>query len=200
VNLLHRWLCASDRWRAIVGTDLVPWVLDGVELGSSVLEVGPGPGASTDVLRRRVRTLTCVELDPRMAGALSDRTAGNNVLVLCQDATSMTFADATFDGAASLTMLHHLSSAALQDRLFREVARVLRPGGVFVGADTLVSVPLRLLHVFDTLTPVDPETLPARLEWAGFSDVRVDVRSRAFRFQARRRRSAGEGENPAAQP
>jgi SAM-dependent methyltransferase len=199
VNLLHRWLCASDRWRAIVGTELVPWVLDGVELGASVLEIGPGPGASTDILRGRARTLTCVELDPQMTGTLSERTAGHNVLVLCQDATSMTFADGTFDGAASLTMLHHLPSAALQDRLFKEIARVLRPGGMFVGADSLVSVPLRLLHVFDTLTPVEPETLPGRLERAGFSDVRVEVRSRAFRFQARRR-SPDEGKNPAAQP
>jgi SAM-dependent methyltransferase len=177
----------------------MPWVLDGVDLGSSVLEVGPGPGASTDVLRRRVRTLTCVEIDPQIASALSERTTGHNVLVVCQDATSMTFAPGTFDGAVSVTMLHHVPSAALQDRLFREVARVLRPGAVFAGADTLSSVPLRLLHVFDTLTPVDPETLPARLELAGFTDVQVDLDSRAFRFRARRRH-VGEGEIPAAQP
>jgi hypothetical protein len=34
-------------------------------LGSDVLEVGPGPGGSTDLLHARVARLTCVEADRR---------------------------------------------------------------------------------------------------------------------------------------
>jgi hypothetical protein len=83
-------------------------------------------------------------------------------------------------------MLHHVPSVALQDRLLAEVARVLRPGGVFAGTDNLDSRPFRLLHAFDTLVPVDPEVFPARLKAAGFDQVQVDVNSRAFRFRARR--------------
>jgi len=97
-------------------------------------------------------------------------------------------AHATFDAAVSMTMLHHVPSAALQDRLFAEVARVLRPGGMFAGADSLSSAPFRLLHTFDTMVMVDPHTLPARLEAAGFTDACVDVKGRAFRFRARRGR------------
>jgi ubiquinone/menaquinone biosynthesis C-methylase UbiE len=48
----------------------------------------------------------------------------------------MSFPDATFDGAVSFTMLHHVPSEALQNRLLAEVARVLRPGSIFAGKRT----------------------------------------------------------------
>jgi hypothetical protein len=83
-------------------------------------------------------------------------------------------------------MLHHLPSAASQDQLLREVFRLLRPGAVFVGTDSLTSRSFRLLHIFDTLTPVDPATFSTRLEAAGFESVEVDVNPWAFRFRAQK--------------
>ncbi len=44
---------------------------------------------------------------------------------------------------------------------------------------------MRLLHVRDTLVPVDPGTFGARLEAAGFGDVLVETNPYAFRFHAR---------------
>ena len=186
MNLLHRWLCASDRWKSAVESQIMPWVLNGVDLGRNVLEVGPGPGLTTDVLRHRVEQLTCVEIHPAFAEALQRRTAGGNVTVRCEDATAMSLAAESFDSAVCFTMLHHVPSAELQDRLLREVRRVLRPGGVFVGRDSRYSRMFGLLHVFDTMTVVDPVTFPQRLEAAGFEDVHVDCRPEAFRFRARR--------------
>lgn len=167
-------------------THILPWVLDDVDLGSDVLEVGPGPGITTDFLRSRVGHLTCVEIDRALAASLSRRVAGQNVAVLCEDATAMSLPDASFDGAVSLTMLHHIPSAALQDCLLAEVARVLRPGGTFAGTDSVYSTSLRLLHVFDTMVLVDPSTFAHRLAAAGFTDVHVDVNKWAFRFRARK--------------
>src|SRR5260370_31437910 len=43
MNLIHRWLCSSARWKKVVETYIPPWTLEGVNLGSDVLEVGPGP-------------------------------------------------------------------------------------------------------------------------------------------------------------
>jgi SAM-dependent methyltransferase len=170
-----------------VKTYILPWVLDGVELGPEVLEVGPGPGVTTDLLRTRVAHLTCVEIDPRLADSLSCRMRGHNVTVFRQDATAMSFADASFDGAVSLTMLHHVPSEALQNRLLAEVARVLRPGGVFAGTDSLDSIPLRLLHLFDTMVVANPATFQERLETAGFDEVHVEImKPYAFRFRARK--------------
>jgi SAM-dependent methyltransferase len=187
MNLAHRWLCRSAYWRKAVETYILPWVLGGLDIGANVLEVGPGPGVTTDLLRGRVEHLTCVEIDRTFADSLSRRMSGHNVTIVCQDATAMSFPDAVFDGAVSFTMLHHISSEAMQNRLLAEVARVLRPGGVFAGTDSLYSRSFRLLHLFDTMVVVDPSTFPERLRKAGFDDVQVDVlKPYAFRFRARK--------------
>ena len=189
MNLLHRWLCSSARWKTVVETYILPWTLEGVDLGTDVLEVGPGPGVSTDLLYPRVQRLTCVECDPAYANKLRHR-LGGAARVLCEDATAMSLPGESFDGAVCFTMLHHVPSAALQDRLLREVARLLRPGGVFAGTDSLYSHSFRLLHLFDTMVVVDPDAFPARLKAAGFTDVQVDVmKPYAFRFRAHKPRA-----------
>jgi SAM-dependent methyltransferase len=185
MNRLHRWLCRSDLWRRTVEGKLLPWVLRDVALGDDVLEIGPGPGLTTDVLRERTARLTCVEVDPRLARALAARQAGRNVRVVCGDATRLPLPDASFSGALACTMLHHVPSPALQDALLAEVRRVLRPGGVFAGSDSVTSPGFRMLHWFDTHVPVDPAGFAGRLEAAGFSAVHVDVARRSFRFRAR---------------
>jgi SAM-dependent methyltransferase len=184
MNRLHRWYCRSDAWRRALDERLLPWVLRGVALGDDVLEIGPGPGLTTDALRRRVSRLTSVEIDPRLAAALGARLCDTNVRVVNGDATGLAFPDACFSGAIACTMLHHVPSPGLQDRLLAEVRRVLRPGGVFVGSDSLPGLVFRLAHVCDTLVPVDAERFAARLERAGFRDVEVRVGGRAFRFRA----------------
>lgn len=186
MNLLHRWLCSSSRWKHTVETQILPWTLDGLELGSNVLEVGPGYGAATNRLQDRVEHLSCVEIDPTLAEQLRRRTAGQNVTVLCESATGMSLPDAVFDGVVCFTMLHHIPSLALQDQLLAEVARVLRPGGIFAGADICYSRVFGFLHLFDTMVVVEPSILPDRLRTAGFEDIHVDVRFNRFRFRARK--------------
>jgi SAM-dependent methyltransferase len=185
MNTFHRWYCRSDTWRHTVRERLLPWVLAGVDLGGDVLEVGPGPGLTTDALAERVPHLTCVEKDPALAASLARR-AGAGVEVVEGDATDLPFPTGRFSGAVSCTMLHHVPSPALQDRLLAEVARVLAPGGWLVGSDSLASLLFRLAHWGDTMVLVDPAAFGGRLERAGFTDVRVDRVDRAFRFQARR--------------
>ena len=186
MNWVHRRLCRSARWRETVETRILPWVLDGVDLGTDALEVGPGPGITTDLLAPRVSRLTCIEIDKALAASLAKRTAGRNVTVVHGDATAMSFPGASFDSAVCFTMLHHVPSAALQDRLLSQVWRVLRPGGVFAGVDSRKSRGFGLLHLFDTMVVVDPATFPRRLETAGFTEVQVAVNEFAFRFRARR--------------
>lgn len=186
MNRVHRWLCRSSHWQKTVETEILPWVLDGLDLGANVLEVGPGPGITTDLLRTRVPHLTCVEIDDALAASLARRMSGRNVTVIHEDASAMSLANAAFDGAVCFTMLHHVPSTALQDRLLAEVARVLRPGGIFAGVDSLYSRAFGLLHLFDTMVVVDPRTFPQRLEAAGFDDVEIEMNPHAFRFRARR--------------
>ena len=84
-------------------------------------------------------------------------------------------------------MLHHVPTAALQDRLLGEARRVLRPGGVLAGFDGVGSFLLRLIHLGDTYNPVSPELLGRRLEAAGFADVAVERERARFRFRATRK-------------
>jgi SAM-dependent methyltransferase len=170
-----------------VETQILPWALEGLELGSNVLEVGPGYGMTTDLLHDRVEHLTCVEIDSTLAQNLRCRNKGRDVTVLCEEsASAMSLPDAAFDGAVSFTMLHHVPSLALQDQLLAEVARVLRPGGIFAGTDSCYSRVFGLLLLFDTMVVVEPSTFPDRLRAAGFEHIRVDVQRDRFRFRARK--------------
>src|ERR1700685_824650 len=185
MNRLHNWLCGSTRWRKTIERR-VPWALAGADLGANVLEVGPGPGLTTDLLRLAVSRLTAIEIDLKLAESLGSRLRGSNVDVVAGDATAMPFSDAQFSGGVSFTMLHHVSSTQLQDRLLREVWRVLEPGGVFVGSDSLQSWLMRVIHIGDTLVPVDPDTVGTRLEAAGFEVLDVEKNSEAFPFHTLR--------------
>jgi ubiquinone/menaquinone biosynthesis C-methylase UbiE len=153
--------------------------MERVELGEHVLEVGPGYGATTDVLAESVPHLTAVEIDDELAKMLRERFEGNTAVEIIQgDATALDFVDAMFSGAVSFTMLHHVPTAELQDRLFAEVARVLRGGGVFVASDSLGNTEIEALHEGDTYNPVDPSGLAERLRVVGVADV--DVKQNEF--------------------
>jgi ubiquinone/menaquinone biosynthesis C-methylase UbiE len=186
MNGIHRTICASRWWARGVERELVPWCLNGVELGEDVLEVGPGFGATTRVLARRPGRLTALELEESYCRRLT-RELGDSATVVQGDATELPFPDGSFSGAVCFTMLHHVPTSELQDRLLAEVTRVLRSGGVFAGTDSLGhGVLFKTIHIGDTLVPVDPHELPDRLTRAGLVEVRVDTSSRSLRFRARK--------------
>jgi SAM-dependent methyltransferase len=189
MNRLHNWLCRSDRWQRTVARRL-PWALAGAGLGDSVLEIGPGPGLTTDLLLALVPRLTAIEINPSLVASLRSRHRASKLSVITGDAVAMPFPDASFSAVVCFTMLHHLPSSASQDRLLREVRRVLRPGGIFAGCDNLQSLYMRAIHIGDTLVPIDPDTFDGRLEAAGFEAVHVEKNTESFRFQGRRPVSA----------
>src|SRR5439155_5425701 len=145
--------CRSERWAGKARGQLVPWVLGRADLGPDPLEIGPGPGITTDIIRDRTSRLTALEIDRWAVDALRERFAGGGVAVVQGDATRMPFKDDRFSSAICLTMLHHVPSVQLQDLLLTEVARVLRPGGMFVGSDSTMSPRFRLVHLLDTCVP-----------------------------------------------
>jgi SAM-dependent methyltransferase len=182
VNREHLELLASDAWRDVLRDLIFPYALGDVDLGADVLEVGPGPGTTTDLLRGRFARLTAIEIDEGLAASLAERLAGTNVEVVQADATAMPFPDGRFSSAVSFTMLHHVPTDDAQDRLFAEVARVLAPGAPFVASDSVASDELRALHDDDVYNPVDPAGVDARLTRAGFASV--TVRSNEFGWAA----------------
>jgi ubiquinone/menaquinone biosynthesis C-methylase UbiE len=175
MNENHAKVCTSPEWAEYLQGEVLPAVTRGVDLGAELLEVGPGPGAATRWLHSRVTRLVAVEHESAAAAALTEQFAGSNVEVVEGDATALTFADASFDSAACFTMLHHVPTAALQNRLLAEVLRVLRPGGVLVGSDSLPSDGLHHFHGGDTYNPIEPGTLLTRLQTLGFAKITVSV-------------------------
>lgn len=183
MNLLHRRRCSSADWEKTVAGRLLPWVLGDVELGPRTLEIGPGYGATTRALLDRAESLTAVEVDSELADRLNRR-YGDRAQIIHRDGTETGLPDGHFSSVVCFTMLHHVPDARTQDRLFAEAFRVLRPGGVFAGSDGVPSLSFRLIHIADTYNPVAPEELPARLQSAGFADVRTEVSGGRQRWRA----------------
>jgi SAM-dependent methyltransferase len=193
VNEAHLTYLASDDWAERLRSDLLPWVERVGDLGDDVLEVGPGPGRTTDLLRARCTRVTAIELDPALAAGLRERLAGTNVDVVQADAADTGLPDGRFSAAACFSMLHHVPSAEHQDRVFAELGRLLRPGGYLLVADAVEHAVLREFHADDTFVPIDPTTVTTRLTAAGFTDVQVDAGEYEFRLHARRATVAGRG-------
>ena len=168
-------LCSTPEWAEHMEAEVLEPVTAGLDLGNTMLEIGPGPGAATHWLRHRVKQLVALELDPDDAARLADEVAGTNVTVQVGDATRLPFSEASFDSVGCFTMLHHLPTAHEQFRTLCEAFRVLRPGGVLVGADSLASQGLHEFHEGDTYNPIDPARLLVFLQAAGFGHVMVSA-------------------------
>jgi len=176
VNENHAKLMPSPEWATHIQDEVLPQATADVELGADLLELGPGPGAATDWLRRRVRRLVAVEQEEEAAARLADRFAGTNVKVACGDAAALGYPDESFDTVATCTMLHHVPTRARQDKVLAEAFRVLRPGGAFLGSDSLPSDGLHQFHEGDTYNPVEPATFLTRLQTVGFTAITLRVR------------------------
>jgi ubiquinone/menaquinone biosynthesis C-methylase UbiE len=167
---------------------VVPWGLDGVSLGDNVLEVGAGFGATTRQLVREVRAgrITALELNDDYCRHLRSE-LGEAVDVVQGDATAIPFGNNQFSAVVCFAMLHHIPLRQRQDRMFAEVARVLRSGGLFAGTDSIGTGWLfRMMHIGDTLLPSEPGEFPSRLRDAGLVEPLVDCVGSKFRFRARK--------------
>jgi len=183
MNEHHLKFLASPDWANWLDAEVLPWLVE-LHLGDDVIEVGPGPGLTTDLLRQRAPHVTAVELDDNLYSALAARMADTNVDVVHGDAADTGLPGERFSSAACFGMLHHIPSPEAQDRVFAEMRRVLRPGGIFLGTDAVDLDIIRAGHHDDVFVPLPPDQLGARLEAVGFRDAEVHVGDFEFRFTA----------------
>ena len=175
MNENHSKLCPSPEWATHIQDEVLPVVTEHENLGSDMLEIGPGPGAATEWLRHQVKHLTALDIDEEAAAKLAARYAGTNVEVVTGSAAGIGYPDESFDSVGCFTMLHHIPTAAGQNKLLAEALRVLRPGGVLIGSDSLPSDGLHHFHADDTYNPVEPSTLLVRLQTLGFHKITIWV-------------------------
>jgi SAM-dependent methyltransferase len=96
--------------------------------GRALLNAGAGQGTFSQLLEARGFEVTSVDPSPEAVVLLRGRVRGP---VLASSASELPFEDASFDGAVLGEVLEHIENdlAAL-----REVARVVRPGGVIAAS------------------------------------------------------------------
>lgn len=169
---------------------VLPWILSGAELGEHVLEIGAGPGAATEELRKRAGRVTSVEYSHAFALGIAQRTQTTNGAVLQGDASALPFLEKTFSAAIAVLVLHHLKSREAQERAFAEIFRVLRPGGVFLAVEIQDGWLNRIGHIRSTFVPVAPVTVSERLAAAGFADASINFLRGAYRIRALRARTS----------
>ena len=190
MNRFENWFCASSFWRNMTRKQVIPWLLSGTELGEHVLELGAGPGAATEELRKHAARVTSLEYSHAFAVGLARRGLSPNGMVLQGDASALPFPEKTFSAAIAVLVLHHLTSRESQERAFAEIFRVLRPGGVFLAIEIPDGWLRRIAHIRSTFVPVAPASASGRLEAVGFSSVCIDFLRGAYRLRALRPRNA----------
>jgi|SRR5580692_7298718 ubiquinone/menaquinone biosynthesis C-methylase UbiE len=186
MNRFENWFCGSSVWRRMTRDRVLPWIVSGTELGEHVLEIGAGPGAATEELRKRAGRVTSLEYSHAFAQGIALRSQTTNGAVLQGDASTLPFPEKTFSAAIAVLVLHHLKSQEAQERAFSEIFRVLRPGGVFLAVEIQDGWLQRMGHIRSTFVPVAPSSLHERLGAAGFSSVSLDFLRGAYRLRALR--------------
>jgi ubiquinone/menaquinone biosynthesis C-methylase UbiE len=147
MSSFERAYCCSNVWRS--SSSAVAHELSAQGLGRDVLEIGAGGGSVAQRLLSTNPKLiwTAVDIDPLMVHAAATRLREfPNASVRTADATALPFPDDSFDSVVSCLMLHHIID---WEGAVAEAARVLRPGGLFVGYDLTRTVLASLFHRLD---------------------------------------------------
>jgi ubiquinone/menaquinone biosynthesis C-methylase UbiE len=102
-----------------------------------VLDIGTGAGHTALALAPRVSSVVLTDPVPTMLATARRLFAGagvRNAQFVEATAERLPFPDASFDIVTTRLAAHHFDDVALA---FREMARVLRPGGIVIFTDTL---------------------------------------------------------------
>ena len=147
MSRIERAFCCGAVWRR--GTAAIVRALQVNRMGRDVLEIGSGGGAVAEKLQqlRPGAAVTASDLDPVMVAAATRRLDRYpNARAVPADATALPFGDAAFDSVVSCLMLHHVIE---WEAAVEEIARVLRPGGMFVGYDLTRAPVATCVHRLD---------------------------------------------------
>ncbi len=151
------------------GRDEVAAIVDGLDLGSQdILDIGAGLGGA-DLALVEVHGaghVTGIDVDERMLAQarrlIDDNGFADRVTLRCVEPGPLPFADAAFDTVFSKDAIIHVVDKAA---LYRDIMRVLRPGGALAISDWL----------FDLSAPLSAETM----EWLDLGGLTFQLETAA---------------------
>lgn len=132
---------AGDDLRRLI--ELGEW-----DAGQRALDIATGGGHTAMAVAPYVGQITVTDLTPRMLEKAREfilQQGITNATFQLADAEQLPFGDATFERVTCRIAAHHFPDVA---RFVREVARVLKPGGLFLLIDCMAPSDVRL-DVFD---------------------------------------------------
>lgn len=96
--------------------------------GGDLLDLGCGAGFIIDIAKRHFSSIEGIDVTPAMLDLVILDSDSCRINVQVAQVEAVPFQDRSFDAVTAYALLHHLAELG---PTFREVHRVLRPGGVF---------------------------------------------------------------------
>jgi SAM-dependent methyltransferase len=131
----HESVLRAHAWRTVENS--AAYLIPHLEAGSSILDIGCGPGTITVDLARRVAPGRVIGLDTSaevlaVAGEYAEQEGVGNVEFVSGDAYALDFPDDGFDLVHAHQVLQHVSDPVA---VLREMRRVVRHEGVVAARD-----------------------------------------------------------------
>jgi len=136
-SLGDRWYTAFDDPVALLRLESkvkVPWVIERIERGTKstssikILDVGCGAGFLSNALAMKGYAVTGLDLSEESLKVARKYDETGTVHYIGANAYSLPFPDATFEVVTCMDFLEHVDQP---DIVVKEIARVLKPGGLF---------------------------------------------------------------------
>lgn len=109
-----------------------PWILEKIRsiAGGSreILDIGCGAGFLTNALAKEGHRVTGIDMSAKSLAVAEKRDTTHAVRYLQLDAFALPFFQKSFDVICTMDFLEHVE---MPGQIIREVARLLRPGGLF---------------------------------------------------------------------